>query len=298
VNILISGASGLIGSALVFYLRAQNHRILTLTRNKTHPDDIFWSPSQGMLALPRSSKIDAVINLAGENIAEGRWNKLKKKRIRSSRIDGTALISRTIAALDEPPQVLLSASGIGFYGNRGEQLLIEDDAPGQGFLVDVSREWEATTSPAEEAGIRVACLRIGVVLSPQGGILKRMLPYFKAGIGASLGTGRQYMSWIVIDDLVEAVAFLLNHDALRGPVNVCSPNPATNWEFTKILAEVLGRPAFFRIPAPVLKVLFGELSGELLSSTRAIPNCLLSAGFEFRYPKLAAGLHHLLDDSD
>jgi len=294
MNILISGASGLIGSALVPHLQKKGHHVLNLTRNKNRQDDIVWNPARGILNLPSSTKIDAVIHLAGENIADGRWNKQKKERIRSSRIVGTTLISKTIAALDDKPKVMLSASGIGYYGSRGDQVLTEADPPGNGFLVDVSRDWEAATSTAEEAGIRVVHLRIAPVLSTKGGTLKRLLPPFRLGFGASLGSGRQYMSWILIDDIVNVMWFLVKQDALAGPVNVCSPNPITNREFSKTLAEVLKRPAVFRIPSPVLKILFGELSGELLSSTRAVPVRLLNAGFEFNYPRLDVGLRHLL----
>jgi len=296
MNILISGASGLIGSALVLQLQAEGHSVIRLTR-RDDSDSIYWNPAHGILRLPASIRIDAVVHLAGENIAEGRWTKQKKKRIRSSRIDGTTLISQTIATLDPKPRVMLSASGIGFYGNRGDQVLTEADPPGDGFLVDVSRDWEAATSPAEEAGIRVAQLRFGPVLSIKGGALKRMLPFFRLGVGASLGSGRQYMSWVVIDDVVRAIDFLLTQDAISGPVNVCSPNPVTNREFTKTLAEVLRRPAVFRIPAIALRILLGELSGELLSSIRALPDRLCNAGFEFRYSELDIAFRHALSRS-
>jgi len=297
MNILISGASGLIGSALIPYLQDRGHNILRLTRNEKQQDGIFWDPIQGVFNLPSSTSVDAVVHLAGENIAEGRWTRRKKDRIRSSRIDGTDLISRRIAELDVMPKVMLSASGIGIYGSRGDSILTEVDSPGDGFLVDVSRHWERATYPAEVAGIRVVHMRIAPVLSTKGGALKRMLPYFRYGVGATLGSGGQYMSWILIDDMVNAMDFLLNHDALAGPVNICSPNPLTNREFTRTLGRALKRPAVFRIPAFVLKVLYGELSSELLSSTRALPDRLLQAGFEFSYPKLDDGLHHLLKES-
>jgi uncharacterized protein (TIGR01777 family) len=297
MNILISGASGLIGSTLVPHLEEEGHNILKLTRNEKQQDCIVWNPAQGILNLPSSTTIDAVIHLAGENIAEGRWTRRKKERIRSSRIDGTNLISRRIAELDVKPKVMLSASGIGFYGSQGDKILTEADPPGDGFLVSVSRDWEGATSPAEEAGIRVIHMRIGPVLTPKGGALKRMLPSFRFGFGASMGSGRQYMSWILIDDVVSAIGFLLVHDELSGPVNLCSPDPVNNREFARTLAKVLKRPATLRIPTAVLKILFGDLSSELLSSTRALPDRLLSAGFEFRYPKLDTGLRHLLSKS-
>lgn len=294
MNILISGASGLIGSALVPQLENHGHNILKLTRNKKLQDSIVWDPAQGILNLPTSPTIDAVIHLAGENIAEGRWTKKKKERILSSRIDGTSLISQRLAALGVKPKVMLSASGIGFYGSQGDKVLTEADYAGEGFLVDVSRDWEASTLPAQEAGIRVVHMRIGPVLSTEGGALKRMLPSFRFGLGATLGSGRQYMSWILIDDIVRAMDFLLVHDGLSGPVNLCSPHPVTNREFTRTLAKALKRPALFRVPAVVLRILFGELSVELLSSTKALPDRLLKEGFQFSYPELDRGLNHLL----
>ncbi|MFC2018089.1 TIGR01777 family oxidoreductase [Chloroflexota bacterium] len=294
MNILVSGASGLIGSGLVPYLEEEGHNVIKLTRNEKQQGSIVWDSAQGIFNLPSSTTIDAVIHLAGENIAEGRWTKKKKERIRSSRIEGTSLISRRIAELDVKPEVMLSASGIGFYGSQGDNVLTEVDPPGDGFLVDVSRDWEAATFPAEEAGIRVVHMRIGPVLSTKGGAMKRMLPSFRFGLGATMGSGRQYMSWILIDDIVRAMGFLLSRRELSGPVNLCSPHPVTNREFARTLGKALKRPAVFRIPAVVLRILFGELSDELLSSTRARPDSLLKAGFEFRYPELDTGLRHLL----
>jgi len=294
MNILISGASGLIGLALVPHLEKEGHNILKLTRDEKQQGSIVWNPAQGILDLPSSTNIDAVIHLAGENIAEGRWTKKKKQRILSSRIDGTGLISRRISELEVKPEVMLSASGIGFYGSQGDKVLTEADPPGDGFLVDVSRDWETATSPAEEAGIRVVHMRIGPVLSTKGGALKRMLPSFRFGFGATMGSGRQYMSWILIDDIISAMGFLLTSRELSGPVNLCSPHPVTNREFSKTLGKALKRPAVFHIPGLVLRILFGELSTELLSSTRARPDRLLKAGFEFRYPELDTGLRHLL----
>ncbi|MDY6911548.1 MAG: TIGR01777 family oxidoreductase, partial [Chloroflexota bacterium] len=226
MNILISGASGLIGSALVPYLQKEGHHIVKLTRNEQSA--IFWDPEQGHIQLRESDSFEAVIHLAGENIADGRWNARKKERIRSSRIEGTTLLARTIAALERKPRVMLSASGIGIYGHQAERMLTEADPPGEGFLIDVSREWESATHPAQEAGIRVVHMRIAPVLSLKGGMLKRMVPFFKLGTGASLGTGKQYMSWIIMDDVVRAIDYLLNDESLQGPVNLCTPNPVTN----------------------------------------------------------------------
>lgn len=296
MNILVSGASGLIGSTLVPYLQDKGHSIVRLTRNEQ--DDVYWNPEKGIIQLPENKRFEAVIHLAGENIAEGRWNARKMKRIRSSRIEGTNILVGTITSLDPKPKVMLSASGIGIYGNQGKRILTEADPEGEGFLIDVSREWEAATRPAQEAGIRVAHMRIAPVLSKHGGMLKRMLPVFKLGLGTSLGSGKQYMSWITIDDTVRAIDHLLGNDSLIGPVNLCSPNPVTNHDFTKILGQVLHRPAIFNMPQLVLKIMFGEIADqELVSSTRAVPEKLTNTGFKFNYPELEEGLRHLLAES-
>lgn len=295
MNILISGASGLIGSALVPYLQNKGHHIVKLTRDEQN--GVFWNPEQCIIQLPEKVCFEAVIHMAGDNIADGRWNTQKKQRIRSSRIDGTTLLSQTIATLDPKPKVMLSASGIGIYGNHGERVLTESDPPGEGFLIDVSREWEAATHSAEDAGIRVAHMRIAPVLTRDGSILKQMLPVFKLGLGASLGTGKQYMSWILIDDIVRAIDYLLNNASFKGPVNLCTPNPVTNQEFTKTLGRVLHRPAILKIPQPILKIVFGEIADqELVSSTRGMPEKLINSGFEFRYPEIEEGLNHLLTE--
>ena len=296
MNILITGASGLIGTELTPYLQKQGHQVMKLTRNQT--DDMYWRPEENIIHLPVDMHIDTVIHLAGENIAEGRWNKQKKQRIRSSRVEATALLARTISALEPKPKIMLSASGIGFYGDRGDRIITESDPAGVGFLADVSREWEAATRAAETTGIRVVHMRIAPVLSPNGGMLKRMLPAFRLGLGATLGSGKQYMSWITIDDVVRAMDFLLQTETLEGPVNLCTPHPVSNREFTKTLGRILHRPAVFRIPHPILKILFGELADkELVASSRAIPDRLIKSGFKFEYPELEKGLHHLLGKS-
>jgi uncharacterized protein (TIGR01777 family) len=298
VKILVTGASGLIGSALIPYLKKNGHLVTMLVRDRRIAVDAYWNPEEGIIQLPENDHFDAVIHLAGENIADGRWNDKKKQRIRFSRINGTILLTKKIAILEPKPKVMLSASGIGIYGNQGERILTESDPPGDGFLVDVSQKWESATYFAEQAHIRVVHLRIAPVLSRYGGILKRMLPFFKLGLGASLGSGKQYMSWIVIDDIIRVIDYLLHSEYCEGPVNICTPNPVTNRELTKKLGWVLHRPALLKIPQLVLKIIFGEIADqELVSSTRAIPAKLNHAGFEFRYPELEGALNYLFESN-
>ncbi|MEN6330542.1 MAG: TIGR01777 family oxidoreductase [Smithella sp.] len=294
MKILISGSSGFIGSALVPYLKSRGHTILRLVRDHSQ-QGIFWDPQQGIIDLPADANIDAVINLSGDNIAEGRWTKRKKEKIRSSRIDSTSLLAGTVVHLNPHPKVFLSSSGIGFYGDCGSVIVDETSPAGKGFLVDVSREWEAATLAAQQAGIRVANLRISLVLSSEGGIMCRLLPLFKAGLGTMLGSGSQYMSWIAIDDLNAAIDYILCNKSLSGPVNMCAPNPVTNCEFTKTLNSILKRPTLFRIPSFMLCAVLGEMGKEeLLYSTRAVPKKLTSSGFEFRYPDIEKTLRHIL----
>ena len=294
MNILISGSSGFIGSAIAPYLQSRGHTILRLVRDHSQPG-IFWDPGQGVIDLPADVNIDAVINLSGDNIAAGRWTKQKKEEILSSRIDSTLLLARTIARLNPHPKVFLSSSGIGFYGDCGNFTVDETSPAGRGFLVDVSRDWEAATMAARQAGIRVACLRISLVLGSEGGILRRLLPLFKAGLGPVLGSGNQYMSWIAMDDFSAAVEYLLSNRLLSGPVNLCAPNPVTNCEFTKTLNHILKRPTLFRMPSFMLNAMLGEMGKEeLLYSTRAVPKKLTSSGFAFRYPDIEKTLRHLL----
>jgi len=294
MKILISGSSGLIGSALLAYLEAQGHTIIRLVRDKSK-EGVFWDPKQGIIDLPADADIDAVINLSGENIGDGRWTKQKKEKILSSRIDSTLLLARTVAHLNPHPRVFLSSSGIGIYGDCGIVVVEETSPAGAGFLVDVSRKWEAAALPAQEVGIRVAYLRISLVLSREGGIVRRLLPLFKAGLGAVLGSGKQYMSWIAIDDLIAAINHILCNEFLSGPVNLCAPNPVRNGEFTKTLNHVLKRPTLFRIPSFILRAALGEMANEeIFCSTRAIPKKLLSSGFEFKHPGIEEALLHVL----
>jgi hypothetical protein len=254
----------------------------------------FWDPEAGTLDLGALEGLDAVVNLAGENVA-GRWTEAKKVKILDSRVKATRLLSESLARLAKPPKVLVSASASGFYGDRADEVLREESTPGSLFLSEVCLQWEAATEPAARAGMRVTVLRIGVVLSAAGGALVRMLPPFKLGLGGRIGSGRQYLSWIAIDDLVGAILHALHTDALRGPVNAAAPSPVTNLEFTKTLGRVLKRPTMFPLPAFAARLAFGQMAQELLlSSTRMEPARLLAANYRFRFPELEPALCHLL----
>ncbi|MFC1870148.1 TIGR01777 family oxidoreductase [Chloroflexota bacterium] len=294
MRILITGSSGLIGTSLLRSLKTSGNTILSLSR-KPGTDGFKWDPAKGEIDLPDNVNVDAVIHLAGENIARARWSKAQKELILDSRLKGTRLLVDSIIRLQPRPKTLLSASGIGIYGDRHDVLLDEDDQLGEGFLVNVAREWEAVTSVALESGMRVANLRMGVVMDKEGGVLKRLLPLFKYGFGAVLGSGNQYMSWITIDDVVRAIDYILNNEYIKGPINMVAPNPVTNKEFTKELGIVLQRPTILKIPTWAIQALYGEMGKELLlTSTRALPHRLKSSGFDFQFPYLTEGLRHIL----
>jgi uncharacterized protein (TIGR01777 family) len=294
VKILITGSSGLIGTSLLRSLKTSGNTILSLSRTPG-TDGFKWDPAKGEIDLPDNVNVDAVIHLAGENIARARWSKAQKELILDSRLKGTRLLVDSIIRLQPRPKTLISASGIGIYGDRHDVLLDEDDQLGEGFLVNVAHEWEAVTSVALESGMRVANLRMGVVMDKEGGVLKRLLPLFKYGFGAVLGSGNQYMSWITIDDVVKATEYILNNENIKGPVNMVAPNPVTNKEFTKELGIVLQRPTILKIPSWAIQALYGEMGKELLlTSTRALPHRLKSSGFDFQFPYLREGLRHIL----
>lgn len=295
MKVLVSGSSGLIGSALVPALRQAGHQVVRLVRRRPEPpDEFFWLPDAGQLDRSALEGVDAVVHLAGETIGK-RWTSSAKERIRASRIEGARLLTEAMREMGTPPRVFVSASAVGYYGDRGSEILDENEAPGRGFLAEVCKDWEAATRPAVERGVRVVNARTGIVLSGRGGALKAMLPLFQLGLGGVLGDGRQYMSWIAIDDVVRGYLHLLEDSGLSGPVNLTSPNPVTNAEFTQTLAKVLGRPAFLRIPAQVLTLPLGEMAQEtLLASQRAIPRRLLERGFQFQYPELEGALRHVL----
>ena len=296
MNVLISGSTGLIGSVLVPALESDGHRILRLSRSRpASGDTIHWDPSAGAIDSSSLRGIDAVVHLAGESIAEGRWTAEKKARIRESRAKGTRLLSETVATLPDPPEVMVSASAVGYYGDRGSELLREDSGPGSDFLAGVCEEWEAAADPAREAGVRVVHTRFGLVQSAEGGALGRMLPIFKLGGGGRIGSGRQFWSWVALDDVVGAILHALTTDALSGPVNVASPNPLTNAEYTKVLGRVLNRPTVFPLPALAARLALGQVADALLlASQRVEPAKLKETGYGFRYPDLEGAFRHLL----
>lgn len=296
MNIVITGASGFIGSALVSSLRAAGNKVTPLIRRYPSAGEqaIYWDPAGGKLESAGLENRDAVIHLAGETIT-GRWTAAKKQRIRSSRIDGTRLLAGTLAELHLKPKVLVCASAIGYYGDRGDDVLREESPPGKSFLADTCVEWEAAAKPAADAGVRVVHLRIGVVLHPKGGALKQMLLPFKLGAGGVVGSGKQWWSWIALDDLVGAFEHALANQNLRGPVNAVAPQAVTNAEFTKTLGRVLSRPTIFPMPAFAARLALGEMADELLlASARVEPTQLVASGYAFRYPQLEPALRHLL----
>lgn len=295
MHVLVSGSSGLIGSALVGQLGAEGHRVTRLVRREAAVGEVGWDPQAGKLDADLLTGVDGVVHLAGEDIAAARWTAAQKQRIRDSRVAGTRLLCEALARMSCPPRVLVSASAIGIYGDRGNEWLDEDSVAGQGFLPGVVRAWEAATEPAVRAGIRVVLLRFGVVLSPRGGALARMLLPFRLGGGGPMGGGRQYWSWISLEDAVGAVLFALATEALSGPANAVSPHPVTNAEFAKVLGKVLGRPAIVPLPAWALRLALGELADALLlASARVRPSRLLQAGYDFRWPDLELALRHLV----
>ena len=291
----VTGASGLIGGALVPFLRAGGHDVLRMVRRTPRAqDEARWDPESGELDASALGSLDAVVHLAGENIAGGRWTEARKTRLRASRVGPTRLLAEALARLKHKPQVLVSASALGYYGHRGDTWLTEKDSPADDFLGRLSVEWERATAPAQEAGIRVVSPRIGIVLSPAGGALAKMLLPFKAGLGGVVGPGTQYMSWIALDDLVGVIQHLLERSDLAGPVNAVSPSPVTNAELTKTLGRVLGRPTLMAVPAFALRLVLGEMADTLLASTRLRPERLLATGYRFRFPELEGALRHAL----
>jgi uncharacterized protein (TIGR01777 family) len=289
MKIALTGSTGLVGSALVPLLTDAGHEIVRLARPAQ------WDPEARTIDAAALNGLDAVVHLAGENIAAGRWTSARKARIRDSRVKGTKLIAETVAKVERPPQVLISASAIGYYGNRGSEVLREDSPPGKGFLTDVCRQWEAATDPATRKGIRVVHLRTGIVLSKQGGALPQMLTPFKLGLGGRIGSGNQYWSWISLEDLCSAIVHCIQATGLHGPVNTASPSPVTNLEFTKILGRVLHRPTIFPVPAFALRLVLGEMADALLlASARVEPTKLVASRFLFRHKDLEATLKDLI----
>jgi uncharacterized protein (TIGR01777 family) len=291
MKIAIAGASGLIGSAFINSVEEDGAEVTRLVRSSPKAGEIEWHPNQDAIDPEKLKGFDAIINLAGENVAEGRWTDEKKKKIHDSRVNGTHLISEAIAKLDPKPRTFLCASATGFYGDRPDETVTEQSDSGGGFLAGVCREWEKATEPASNAGVRVVNLRFGPVLAAHGGMMEKMLTPFKMGLGGKIGSGKQYISWVAIDDVVGAMKLALKGEAVRGPLNVVSPNPVTNEEFTKALGDALSRPTMMAVPAFAARLAFGEMADEmLLASQRVLPKKLNDAGFQFEYANLNAAL--------
>jgi len=293
-RILVTGASGLIGRALLPTLQSRGFQVVRLVRHPPSTDDqIAWDPFQP-LTPDTVSGFHSVVHLAGETVV-GQWTESKKTKIRDSRVIGTRNLSTALAKATVRPRVLIAASAVGYYGDRGDEALREDSSSGSGFLAEVCREWEAASQPVADAGIRVLHMRTGVALSSEGGALQKMLPPFRMGVGGVLGSGKQWMSWIHIQDLVGAIHHMLKTDLLHGPVNMTAPKPVTNAVFTKTLGTVLSRPTIFPVPAVVAKLAFGQMAEEvLLASQRAEPEKLISSGYPFQYTDLSKALESLL----
>jgi uncharacterized protein (TIGR01777 family) len=294
MNVLVSGATGMIGVSLTRALESAGHKVTRLTRSPKSDKDIGWDPDARRIDGDLSGT-EAVVHLAGESIAEGRWNEGKKSRILDSRVKGTKLLAESVARLAEPPRVMVSASATGYYGDRGNELLTEESEPGTSFLARVCQEWEAAADPAREAGVRVVHPRLGIVLSTEGGALSQTLPIFKLGGGGKIGSGDQYWSWISLDDVTGAILHAINTETINGPMNVTAPEIPTNSEYTKTLGKVLGRPTFVPLPAPAARIALGEVADALLlASTRVEPAKLKETSYEYKAPNLEGAFRHLL----
>ncbi len=292
-NIAISGSSGLLGRYLTNFLSTQGHNVVPIVRrNKTNNNIIFDYENKTLSSCLSCS--DVVIHFAGEPIGNGRWSKSKKEKIMKSRVEGTHFIAKQLANLKSPPKLLICASAIGYYGNRGDEILFEESKSGNDYISEVCNEWEKAAQPAADKGIRVVFLRIGVVLTPQGGALKKFLLPFKLGLGGHLGNGKQWMSWVLPDDVAGAVLHIIANDKIYGALNLVSPSPVRHSDFSKILAKVLNRPNVFNIPKKIVEMVFGQMGKELLlSSTRVMPDKLMKHGYDFMYPDLEKALQHI-----
>lgn len=297
MKILLSGSTGLIGSELTAHLKTKGHSVVRLVRAKSGSGDeeILWNPIARVIDRKQLEGLDAIVHLAGDPIAQGRWTPEKKTRIRDSRVKGTRFLAESVAQLAKPPKTFLCASAIGIYGERGGETVSEESPAGTGFLAETGIAWEKACEPAAQKGLRVVNMRIGIVLSPKGGALKMMLPPFRLGLGGVLGDGRQFMSWVALPDVIAAFHHALTTEALRGPINVVSPNPVTNREFTKTLGSTLRRPTFLPVPSFTVLALFGEMGRELLlASTRVEPKRLKATGYRFLHPDLNGALRALI----
>jgi uncharacterized protein (TIGR01777 family) len=296
MHVFITGATGLVGRRLESELRSEGRQVTRMVRASPKADEVLWNYQDRQIDLEKLAAADAVVHLAGESIAQGRWTEEKKRRIRESREGGTRFLAESIARLQAPPKVFVCASAVGYYGDRGDDELTEQSAPGAGFLPEVCIAWEKACRPAADAGVRVVNLRIGIVLSREGGALAKMLPPFRLGAGGVVGGGRQWWSWIALDDVVRAVQHILTDESLEGPVNGTAPHPVTNREFTTTIAHVLHRPAIFPLPAFAARLALGEMAnGLLLASAKVLPRKLQQSGFEFQFPELEPALRGALE---
>lgn len=305
MHVAITGASGLIGTAVTDALRADGHRVTGITRSDPGPGELQWSPTEGRMDPAGLRDVDAVLHLAGakigfadwspRSIAAARWSPRVKRRIIDSRVAGTTLIARTLAELDGGPRTLVSVSAVGYYGDRGDETLTEDSASGDLFMSRVCREWESSAEPARAAGLRVVHPRIGLVQTPEDGALQRSLPVFKLGLGGRFGSGRQWWSWVMLEDVVGVLVHALIDDGVQGPLNVTAPEPVTNAAYTRILGRVLGRPAVIPIPEFGPRLVFGKMADELLyASARVLPEATMATGYRFRHTDLETGLRSVL----
>ena len=297
MRVLVSGSSGLIGSALVTRLRAEGHDVVRLVRRApSGPDEVRWDPSAGTLDAAALGAVDGIVHLAGEGLGEKRWTPEQKQKIRSSRIDGTRLLAETAAALDPKPSVFVCGSAVGYYGLRGDEVLTEASTPGTGFLAELVVDWEAAAQPVVDAGVRTVFLRTGIIIAPKGGALGRLLPFLKLGIGGKLGRGDQWWSWITLEDEVRLIVHALTSPALSGPVNATAPQPATNEDIVKTAGRVLGRPTVLPVPKFALSlVMGGELTEQMiLAGQRALPKVAEASGFTFSHPDVESGLRAML----
>jgi hypothetical protein len=300
VKVAITGASGLIGTALAAALRSGGDQVVTLVRRApASADEIAWDPlaRAGGLDPAALAGVDAVVNLAGAGVADHRWTTSYKDEIRASRVRGTRALASHLAGMDAPPGVMLSGSAVGWYGDTGGREVDESAPAGAGFLAGVVKEWEAAADAARQAGIRVVTTRTGIVMSPRGGILARLLPVFRLGLGSRLGPGSQYMSWVSLTDWVRIAQFLISRPDISGPVNFTAPNPQTNAEFTAALAAAVHRPALLSVPSPVLSLALGEVTSDMLASARVLPRRLAEAGYRFTHPTLPGALAAELQQS-
>ncbi|MET7932095.1 TIGR01777 family oxidoreductase [Streptomyces sp. NPDC005322] len=291
MRIAVTGSSGLIGTALVRSLLEDGHQVVRLVRRPPRGEgEVEWDPQRQWVDTAGLTGCEAVVHLAGAGVGDRRWTDAYKKEIRDSRVLGTATIAEAVASLDTPPRVLVSGSAVGYYGDTGERAVDESAPPGHGFLADLCQEWEEATAAAQEAGVRTVFTRTGLVISLQGGAWGRLFPLFKLGLGGRMGSGRQYWSFIALQDHIAALRHILDTADLSGPVNLTAPTPVTNREMTRVMGRVLRRPTPFSVPAPALRLALGEMSGDILGSVRALPRRLLDSGFSFAYPHVDEAL--------